>query len=217
MSTAPEIKINDEILDAICSFIHGGFKLIEQDENSEFTYAYLLLLASGIERLQKVVYLLGEYDKTGTFPNDKHLRDNLGHKINDIHKNHMKSLIALECFAGEEELLKKSFDILTELVTVGVDGKRYANFDLSGSDQFDIPTHLVEIVKLYKDHTFAGNADYVAIARKIIKIVLQKYIACLIDLIWYKKVRTEIDIYPVCLENFIVEGYIEKVLDRKYQ
>jgi hypothetical protein len=214
VSFAPETKFNDEIIDGLCSFIHGAFRLIDQDEKNEFTYAYLLLLASGIERLQKIVYLLNQYDKTGTFPDDKQLRKELGHKIDYIHEHEINHLIEFECFKDEEEILKKSLKLLTDFVTVASDGKRYANFTLSNNEQFDIPTHLVQILDEFPTFIYEQNIDYLTIARKIIKVILQKYIACLVDLIWHKKIGKAIEIHPVCLQSFITEGYIEIELHR---
>ncbi|HIP11269.1 MAG TPA: hypothetical protein EYG73_00985 [Arcobacter sp.] len=66
-----ERKIDNEIVDSLCPFIKSAFKLMEEDNNSEFTYAYLLLLSTGIERLQKIIYILQKVNDEATIPSEK--------------------------------------------------------------------------------------------------------------------------------------------------
>jgi len=207
-----EQKLNDEIIDSLCPFIKSAFKLIELDNKNEYTYAYLLLLASGIERLQKIIYILYELDINASVPSEKKLKK-LSHDISKTYVNNIKPYFKIEdIFQEEENLINKSLEIITEIVTT----LRYANFDFMKQSSFDIPSHIVKILDVIHSK-YESNIDYENISKSIISIILQKYIAFLVYLIWHKKVGYSVNVHPICLQRFITEGYIEGNLNEEIQ
>ena len=74
MKTIQKLKLNNEVIDGLCSFFKGADLLISNDKEIATIYAYLLLQATGIERLQKIIYILDYYDKNGTEITDKELK-----------------------------------------------------------------------------------------------------------------------------------------------
>ena len=207
-----EKKIDNEIVDSLCPFIKSAFKLMEEDNNSEFTYAYLLLLATGIERLQKIIYVLKKVNDEGTIPSENNLRK-LSHNIVKTHQNKIKPILDTEkLFKDEEDILNQGLTIITNIIME----LRYANFDFVNPESFDIPSHLVKIIEEGK-FAFEQNVDYVHISRNILNLILKKYITSLVDLIWHKKANSDIEIYPNCLKEFITKGYLELDLNVEIQ
>ena len=203
-----EQKLNDEIIDGLCPFIKSAFKLIEISDDNEYTYAYLLLLATGIERLQKIIYILISLDETNKVPKKKKLQK-LSHNIIKTYEDEIKQkLDPEELFTGEEHILKKSLEIITDIVMT----LRYANYDFT-NELTDIPSHLVTILDGIES-TYESNVDYETISKSILGAILQKYIASLVYLIWHKKVGTTVQIHPICLQDFITKGYIENNLNK---
>ena len=199
-----ERKIDNEIVDSLCPFIKSAFKLMEEDNNSEFTYAYLLLLSTGIERLQKIIYILKKVNDEATIPSENNLRK-LAHDIAKTYRNKIKPILDTESlFINEEDILNQALTIVTEIIMT----LRYANFDFINEDSFDIPSHLVKIIDKDK-YTFEPNVDYVNISKNILNLVLKKYIASLVNLIWNKKVNSYMEVSPLCLKEFIIEKYLE--------
>jgi len=202
--TLLERKINNEIVDSLCPFIKSAFKLMEEDTNSEFTYAYLLLLSTGIERLQKIIYILKKVNDEATIPSENNLKK-LSHDIAKTYRNKIKPTLDTEnLFINEEDILNQALTIITEIIMT----LRYANFDFISEDSFDIPSHLTQIIVKDK-YTFELNVDYINISKNILNLVLKKYIASLVDLIWNKKVNSNIEVLPICLQEFLTTGYLE--------
>ena len=207
-----ERKINNEIIDSLCPFIKSAFKLMEEDNNSEFTYAYLLLLATGIERLQKVIYILKKVNDEAIIPSENNLKK-LSHDIAKTYRNKIKPTLDTEkLFINEEDILNQALSIITEIIMT----LRYANFDFISEDSFDIPSHLAQIIVKDK-YTFEPNVDYIDISKNILNLVLKKYIASLVHLIWNKRVNSDIEISALCLKEFITAGYLKLDLHLEIQ
>lgn len=209
MEIIEEIKLNDEVIDSF-AFYKGAEVLINDDKsNFDTIYAYLLLQATLIVRLQKIVYMVDFYDKNKKLVTDKELKNSLGDNILDIHKSFFVNYIEKE----DSVYIEKSLDILTKLVTVK-DGCRYTNFNLQYNEMFDIRGHLVDILKKF---TFV-NIDEInkkeIISLHIIHIILKKYIAILVNLIWKREIGNgEIGFIP--FQELITKGFYE--IDLEYE
>lgn len=202
-----EQKINSEIIDTLCPFIKSSFKLMEEDEKSEFTYAYLLSLATAIERLQKIIYVLKKLNDTSNIPDVK----SLGHNIIQTFEDKINPLLTIE--ASEKDVLMKALTIITSIVT---HESRYANFDFENNESFEMPSHLVQVIDENK-YSFEANVDYESIAKNILHLVFRKYIAHLVDLVWNQKVNSNIKVQPLCLQELITKGYLELDINQEIQ
>ncbi len=200
MTHIQKMKLNDEIIDGLCSFFKGAELLISNDKEIATIYSYLLLQATGIERLQKIVYILDYYDKNRIQITDKELRTQLGHGILRIHKQHLSTYFN----SNEYKYIEKALQILTELVTVK-DGFRYANFNLHNQEMFDIPSHVCNILD---DFDTNNISDLVKTSWNLIDIILKKYISILVNLIGHKKVGNG-EVIPICLIEYVTKGWQE--------
>lgn len=180
MKTIQKLKLNNEVIDGLCSFFKGADSLISNDNEIATIYAYLLLQATGIERLQKIIYILYYYDKNGTEITDKELRTQLGHGILQIHQQFLSTYFD----STEYKYIEKALEILTEIINVK-DGYRYANFNLHNDETFNIHSHICKIL----DNLNTQNIDdLVKTSWHIINIIFKKYISILVNLIWHSKV-----------------------------
>ncbi|MFW2601603.1 hypothetical protein [Aliarcobacter butzleri] len=198
MKTIQKLKLNDEIIDGLCSFFKGANLLISNDEEIATIYSYLLLQATGIERLQKIIYILDYYDKKETQITDKELRTQLRHGILQIHQQFLSTYFD----STEYKYIEKALEILTEIVNVK-DGYRYANFDLHNNETFNIHSH---ICKILDDLNTQNINDLVKTSWHVIDIILKKYISILVNLIWHKKVGNS-EVKPICLRDYVTEGW----------
>ena len=206
-----EKRIDNEIVDTLCPLIKSVFKLIDEDINSEFTYTYLLSFATAIERLQKIIYILKGIQGTSKIPNIKQF----GHDVSKVYNDEIKSIIST-ISDSEHNLISNALDIITSIVLVSK--ARYANFDFNEShDSFEIPLHIIKILDNIDTSTFEPNIDVINLSRHILSIILRKYIAYLVDLIWNKKVNSDMEILPLCLKEFITAGYVELDLHLEIQ
>lgn len=206
MDTTQILKLNDEIIDGLCSFFKGADVLIQNDAEISLLYSYLLLQATGIERLQKIVYILDFSTQNGIQPTDKELKQNLGHGIYKIHLTHLK-----HHFESADELYnEKALQILTQLVNVK-DGYRYTNFNLHSDERFSVYDHIVQILEL-NGLDYTNINDLEKVSWEIIDIILKKYISLLVNLIWHKEIGDG-DIIPVCLIDYVVKGWQETNLE----
>ena len=203
MELTQELKINDEIIDGLCSFFKGANTLIENDSEIATVYAYLLLQATGIERLQKVIYMLEYFATKKEHITDKELKKKLGHKILDIHKNHLKQHFS----ENDNNYNEKALELLTELVN----GSRYTNFNLQNDERFSVHDHIVKILEL-KSLDYSNINDLIKISWEIIDIILKKYISILANLLWHKKVG---NISVPCLSDYVLKGWQEVDLEDK--
>jgi len=198
-----EKRIDNEIVDTLCPLIKSAFKLIDEDINSEFTYTYLLSFATAIERLQKIIYILKGIKDTNKILNIREL----GHNVSKAYYDEMKPIIST-ISDSEHNLISNALDIITSIVLVSK--KRYANFDFNEShDSFEIPSHIIQILNDIDTSTVEPNIDVINLSRYILSIILRKYIAYLVDLIWNKRVNSNMEILPLCLKEFITAGYLE--------
>lgn len=200
MKTIQKLKLNNEVIDGLCSFFKGADSLISNDNEIATIYAYLLLQATGIERLQKIIYILYYYDKNGTEITDKELRTQLGHGILQIHQQFLSTYFD----STEYKYIEKALEILTEIVNVK-DGYRYANFNLHNDETFHIHSHICKIL----DGLDSDNInDPVKTSWHLINIILIKYISILINLIWHNKVGNS-EVKPICLKDYVTKGWQE--------
>jgi hypothetical protein len=195
-----EKRIDNEIVDTLCPLIKSAFKLIDEDIQSEFTYTYLLLFATAIERLQKIIYILKELESNDNIPDIKQFE----HDTSKLYNCKIKALI--NTISDDENILiSNALDIINSLVLVPK--ARYANFDFDeAKDSFEISSHIIRILDNAIDK---DNTDAVKLSRNILSIILKKYIASLVDLIWNKRVNSDMEILPLCLKEFITAGYVE--------
>lgn len=206
MTSIQKIKLNDEIIDGLCSFFKSASILIEQDKENHCLYSYLLLQATGIERLQKIVYILDYSTTNGAQPTDAQLKHTLGHGILTIHTANLESYFD----PSEKSYIEVALQILTELVNVK-NGYRYTNFNLHSDQTFNLQAHLCNILA-------SNNLDYSTIddvlkaSWEMIDLILKKYIATLITLIWNRKIGNG-EIVPVCLIEYVTRGWQEIKLD----
>lgn len=204
MTHNQRMKLNDEVIDGLCSFFKGANTLIENDPEFATLYAYLLLQATGIERLQKIVYMLDYNTKNVKLVTSNRLKNKLGHKILNIHNKHLYSLF--DPNDAENIYIEKALEILTDLVNKN----RYTNFDLDSSDTFSIHDHIVQVLEL--EHLdYRGINDVVKVSWEIIDIILKKYISILVNLIWHKDVGGG-EVVPICLIDYVTEGWQEENL-----
>ena len=206
MTTNQKMKLNDEVIDGLCSFFKGANTLIEQDSEFATLYAYLLLQATGIERLQKIVYMLDYNTKNSTQVTSNRLKNKLGHKILDIHNKHLYSHFSFN--DTENIYIQKMLKILTDLVNEN----RYTNFDLYSADTFSIHDHIVQILEL-KDLDYSGIHDVIKVSWEIVDMILKKYISILVNLIWHGNVGNK-EVIPICLQDYVLKGWQEINLDQ---
>ena len=201
-------RMDNEIVDTLCPLIKSAFKLINEDINNEFTYTYLLSFATAIERLQKIIYILKEVKDNKPIPD---LRE-FGHDTIKLYNSEIKAIIPT-ISNDENILITKALDIIDSLVLVPK--ARYANFGFDeANESFEIPLH---ITKILDNPMVTDNVDSIKLSRNILSIILKKYIASLVDLIWHKKVNLDIEIYPICLQEFITKEYLELDLNVEIQ
>lgn len=206
MKTIQKLKLNDEVIDGLCSFFKGADLLISNDEEIATIYSYLLLQATGIERLQKIIYILDYCDKNGTEITDKELKTQLGHGILEIHQQ----FLSIYFDSMEYKYIEKALEILTEIVNVK-DGYRYANFNLHNNETFNIHSH---ICKILDDLNTQNINDFVKTSWNVIDIILKKYISILVNLIWHKKVGNG-EVTSICLQDYVTKGWQEINLELK--
>lgn len=200
MKTIQKLKLNDEVIDGLYSFFKGAESLISNDKEIVTIYSYLLLQATGIERLQKIIYILDYYDKNGTEITDKELKTQLGHGILQIHQQFLSTYFD----STEYKYIEKALEILTKIVNVK-DGYRYANFNLHNNETFNIHSHICKIL----DGLDSDNInDPVKTSWHVINIILTKYISILVNLIWHNKVGNS-EVKPICLQDYVTKGWQE--------
>lgn len=200
MKTIQKLKLNNEVIDGLCSFFKGADSLISNDNEIATIYAYLLLQVTGIERLQKIIYILYYYDKNGTEITDKELRTQLGHGILQIHQQFLSTYFD----STEYKYIEKALEILTEIINVK-DGYRYANFNLHNDETFNIHSHIRKIL----DNLNTQNIDdLVKTSWYIINIIFKKYISILVNLLWHSKVGNS-EVKPICLQDYVTKGWQE--------
>ncbi|MDN5096351.1 hypothetical protein [Aliarcobacter butzleri] len=200
MKTTQKLKLNNEVTDVIYPLFKTAKSLISNDEEISTIYSYLLSQATGIERLQKIIYILDYYDKNKTLITDKKLKNQLGHGILQIQQEFLSTYFD----STEYKYIEKSLEILTEIVNVK-SGYRYANFDLHNNETFNIHSH---ICKILDDLNTQNINDPVKTSWHVIDIILKKYISILVNLIWHKKVGNG-EITPICLRDYVTEGWQE--------
>ena len=200
MKTIQKLKLNNEVIDGLCSFFKGADLLISNDKEIATIYAYLLLQATGIERLQKIIYILDYYDKNGTEITDKELKTQLGHGILQIHQQFLSTYFD----SKEYKYIEKALEILTKIVNVK-DGYRYANFNLHNNETFNIHSHICKILDGLNSDDIN---DPVKTSWHVINIILTKYISILVNLIWHNKVGTS-EVKPICLKDYVTKGWQE--------
>lgn len=200
MNTIQKLKLNDEVIDGLCSFFKGADLLISNDKEIATIYSYLLLQATGIERLQKIIYILDYYDKNGMEITDKELKTQLGHGILQIHQQFLSTYFNPD----EYKYIEKALKILTEIVNVK-DGYIYANFNLHNNEIFNIHSHICKILDGLNSDDIN---DPVKTSWHIIDIILKKYISILVNLIWHNKVGNS-EVKPICLQDYVTKGWQE--------
>ncbi|SFP85418.1 hypothetical protein [Hydrogenimonas thermophila] len=196
-------KLNDEMIDGLCSFFKGANILIEKDTEIVTIYAYLLLQATGIERLQKIVFILKYFSETKNIPNENILKK-LGHRIDKIHVNHL-----LEHFSDTEKIyFETALKLLTEIVNVK-DGYRYVNFNFQDSKSFMVQQQVVKILEPIKlEFDITNILDLTKLSWNILDLILKKYTAILIDLIIKKEIGNgEISIIS-CVQQLSPKKYL---------
>ncbi|WP_151950918.1 hypothetical protein [Aliarcobacter butzleri] len=200
MKTIQKLKLNNEVTDVICSSFKTAESLILHDDEISNIHSYLLSQATGIERVQKIIYILDYYDKNKTLITDKKLKNQLGHGILQIHQQFLSTYFD----STEYKYIEKALEILTAIVNVK-DGYRYANFDLHNNETFNIHSH---ICKILDDLNTQNINDPVKTSWHVIDIILKKYISILVNLIWHKKVGNG-EITPICLRDYVTKGWQE--------
>jgi len=197
MTYNQKMKLNDEVIDGLCSFFKGANTLIENDSEFATLYAYLLLQATGIERLQKIVFILDYYTNNGKQVTDDILRKKLGHGILNIHQSHL-----VNHYASEDKMYyEAALQLLSELVNVKK-GHRYTNFNLHSDERFNIHDHIVQLLEL-EGLDYSDINDYTTASWKIMDTILKKYVAILVNLIWHKHVGNG-EVMPICLQDYVV-------------
>ncbi|WP_419783009.1 hypothetical protein [Malaciobacter marinus] len=209
MEIIEKIKLNDEVIDSSFAFYKGAEVLINDDKsNFDTIYAYLLLQATLIERLQKIVYMVNFYDKNKKQVTDNELKISLGHKILDIHKKNFVNYIEKK----DSIYIEKSLDILTKLVTVK-GGYRYINFNLQNNEMFDMAKYIgsiFDVVSLIniKNCSINDLKKHSIASLNIIHIILKKYTAVLVNLLWNRKIgNDEVTLIP--FQELITKGFYE--------
>lgn len=159
----------------------------------------MLLNATAIERLQKIICVISFYENNNKHVKDNHLKNNFGHNILDIHKKHFSKYI----HTNESNYIEEVLRILTEIVTVK-NGYRYDNFDLYNENIFNVNSHIDKILNLFDNVNVLNRSN---LSWEIINVILKKYISILVKIIWdnYKKY----DIYTLTLQEFVTKGYNE--------
>lgn len=198
-----KMKIDAEIIYGLCSFFKGANMLIENDSEIATLHAYLLLQATGIERLQKIIYVLKSFNEANEDVTNEKLKKKLGHKILKIHKDYLESYFSIE----DNKYNEKALQILTELVNE----KRYFNlsFNIENDQSFDIDEHIVKILDL-DNLDYSNIYDLTKISWEIIDIILKKYISVLANLLWHRKVG---NINVPCLSDYVLKGWQEVDLE----
>lgn len=200
MNVTQKLKLNNEITDVIYPSFKDAETLISNGEEISTIYSYLLSQATGIERLQKIIYILDYYEKNQTLITDKELRTQLGHGILQIHQQFLSTYFD----STEYKYIEKALEILTEIVNVK-DGYRYANFNLHINETFNIHSH---ICKILDDLNIQNINDIVKTSWYVIDIIIKKYISILVNLIWHKKIGNG-EITPICLQDYVTKGWQE--------
>lgn len=202
MEIRRQINLNNELIDSICSVFKGAQTLFETDKEIVTIYSYLLLQATGIERLQKLYLILKHYDNFDEYMGEQELKK-YSHKILDTYKSNFEILILDE----DKQLVGKSLEIIGDIVN----SKRYINFNNDDNDRFDIPAHLVKILELNITE-YEDVSDLTKFSWKILNLILKKYLSILVWDIWHKKVGKGL-IIPICLKEYVLNGW--KDLDLK--
>ena len=200
MTTIQKLKLNDEVTDVIYPSFKDAESLISNDEEISTIYSYLLSQATGIERLQKIIYILDYYDKNKTLVTDKELKNQLGHGILQIQQQFSSTYFD----SIEYKYIEKALEILTEIVNVK-NGYRYANFNLHNNETFNIHSH---ICKILDDLDSDNINDPIRTSWHVINIILTKYISILVNLIWHNKVGNS-EVKPICLQDYVTKGWQE--------
>lgn len=200
MKTIQKLKLNNEVTDVICPSFKDAESLILHDEEISTIYSYLLSQATGIERLQKIIYILDYYDKNQTLTTEKELKNQLGHDILKIHQQFLFTYFNPD----EYKYIEKALEILTEIVNVK-DGYRYANFNLHNNETFNIHSHICKILDGLNSDDIN---DPVKTSWHVINIILTKYISILVNLIWHNKVGNS-EVKPICLQDYVTKGWQE--------
>lgn len=206
MNITQTMKLNDEIIDSLCSFFKGANLILKNESEIATLYSYLLLQATGIERLQKIVYILEYFKAKGTNITDSKLKKNLGHGILNIHQQHLSHHFNVSDFIYYE----KALQLLTELVNVK-DGYRYTNFNLHNDERFSVYDHIVKLLEL-DGIDYSNINDIIKVSWEMMDLILKKYISVLVNLIWHKKVGNG-EIMPICLNEYVLKGWQEKDLN----
>jgi hypothetical protein len=212
-------KLNDEMIDGLCSFFKGANILLERDTEIVTLYAYLLLQATGIERLQKIIFILKHFSETKNLPSEKTLKE-LGHRIDKIHMNHLS-----EYFNDTEKIyFETALKILTEIVNIK-DGYRYVNFNFQDSESFMVQQHVVKILEpIEPKFDITDILDLTKLSWNILDLILKKYTTILIDLIIKKEIGNgEISIIS-CVQQLSPKRYlfmnlnseIEKIINNSH-
>lgn len=197
------MNLNNEVIDSICSLFKGAQTLFDNDKEIATIYSYLLLQATGIERLQKLYLILNHYDNFGEYIGEQELRK-YSHKILDTYKSNFEILVLDE----DKQLVDKSLEIISDIVN----SKRYINFNNDdNNDSFDLPSHIVKILELNITE-YEDVSDLTKFSWKILNVILKKYTSILVWDIWHKKVGRGL-IIPICLKEYVLNGW--KDLDLK--
>ena len=208
MEYIAQIKLNDEVIDGLCSFFKGANLILNNESEIATLYSYLLLQATGIERLQKIVYILEYFKANGTHITDSELRKNLGHGILNIHQQYLSHYFD----TSDSIYYEKALQLLTELVNVK-NGYRYANFNLYNDEQFSVYDHIVKLLQL-DGIDYSNINDIIKVSWEIMDLILKKYISVLVNLIWHKKIGNG-EVIPVCLKDYVLNGWQEMNLKTK--
>ncbi|WP_456489129.1 hypothetical protein [Caminibacter pacificus] len=199
-------NLNNEMIDNVCSSILSARFLYENNNEGMFLYSYLLLQATGIERLQKIAIVLNILSKT-KFLDYKTIElklKELGHKIDKIHK------VYFARYFDDKEKIYYEFgiDLLSEIINVK-NGYRYINFYFENSISFIIQAHITEILKIkFCDGFFYDGRNIIDLSLNILDLILKKYVAILVDLIRRKEIGNgEIAMIP-CLLKLSSEEFL---------
>ncbi len=205
MNIEKKINLNSELIDSICSFFKGAEILFDNDKEIATIYSYLLLQASGIERLQKIYLILQHYDNTGDYIGEESLRK-ISHKILSVYKSNFEKLTSNE----DRKLIEKSLEIVSDIVN----NERYTNFS-DNIKFFDIPSHITKILEL--NIIKSDNIlDLIKYSWKIINIIIKKYVSILVNDIWHKKVGNGL-IIPICLNQYVLSGFKDLCLEKEIE
>lgn len=195
MNIEKQMNLNNEVIDSIYSFFKGAQTLFENDEEIATIYSYLLLQATGIERLQKLYLILKHHDDFNEYIGEQELKK-YSHKIFDTYKSKFEQLISDE----DKKLIEKSLEIIGDIVN----SKRYVNFSNDNNKIFNIHSHITKIIEIQKINS-SKVIDNTKFSWKILDVVLKKYIAILISDIWHGEVGKGL-IIPICLKEYVLNG-----------